>query len=228
MGEWSDWLASVGQVLRLGQAYRDEEPDDWPDRPSRALKGYVRCVRRTGDRSAIAVAVAQIRQLLDEDWSDPDTLELVDHLALPQPGGGRTRQDWLQAVADLLDETLEGASWPEESAPVTSYEWRTCYPDLAQVLGAAFHQDALAIHGSYEAALRDALDGVSRHRLGRAIGQAEEILYSGLDEATLTCGMRALGAGLEPPGAIARRVWLAALGGEFRTALGERDHDGRG
>jgi hypothetical protein len=218
MGERADWQASVGQILRLAQAYAGEATDDQPDRPSRALEGYLRCARRAGDYSLAAIAASQIRDLLEEDWTEPDIVEIVDHLFLPAPGDGRTHQEWLRVVADLLEARADGRWQPDDASPLTSFEWRTCYPDLAQVIGVSFHVDALQLHGSYEAALDEGLSG-SRFELNRAIGQLEEILVSDLDETTLKRGMRALGAHLLPPRGIAHGEWLTNIGSALRRAL---------
>jgi hypothetical protein len=219
MGERADWMASVGQVLRIAQAYAGEAADDEPGRPSRALEGYLRCVRRSGDDSLPGIAASQIHDLLDADWNEPDVVDVVGHLFLPTPDDGRSRRDWLGVVAELLEARAEGQPAPPDAPPVTAFEWRTSYPDLAQVIGGSFHNDALAIHGSYDAALAEDLASRTPFQLARAIGQLEEIIAGDLDEATLRRGIHALGAGLLPPGGITHREWLAAVGAALRKTL---------
>jgi len=201
-----EWLAQVAEIRRLARAYTQATGDDRPGRPSEALISYLRCLWREPDFGRAAIAVGQIRNLIDQDWDDADIVEAVRLLGLPRPSDGRTVYEWLQVVADLLEHALEHHDLPADAPPDSAYEWTTSFPDLTGLIATAYHQDTLVLHGSSENALADTALDASALALTRAVGQVHEILALGFSEDQLERGVRWMGLGIRNPASSYRKL----------------------
>jgi hypothetical protein len=166
----------------------------------------LRCLWREPDFGRAAIAVGQIRNLIDQDWDDADIVEAVRLLGLPRPSDGRTVYEWLQVVADLLEHALEHHDLPADAPPDSAYEWTTSFPDLTGLIATAYHQDTLVLHGSSENALADTALDASALALTRAVGQVHEILALGFSEDQLERGVRWMGLGIRNPASSYRKL----------------------
>lgn len=220
-----EWLAQVAEIRRLARAYTQGTGDDWPGRPSEALISYLRYLWREPDFGRAAIAVGQIRNLIDQDWDDADIVDTVRLLGLPRPSDGRTVYEWLQVVADLLEYALEHHDLPSDAPPDSAYEWTASFPDVTGLIATAYHQDALILHGSSERALADTVRDASALALTRAVGQVHEILALGLSEDQLGRGVRWMGLGIRNPTSSYRQLLLMIV--DVALADISRRHENR-
>ncbi|WMX44063.1 contact-dependent growth inhibition system immunity protein [Streptomyces roseicoloratus] len=175
-----------------------------------AVDGYLRQTWRTRPW-AIAVAAEQLRVYAD---NPPGRLRLRlgEYYRLPDVGlPPEELRDWLTGLADRLDESLATGQAPPPAPPVTPWEWRSRFPELAQLLGGWFSQDMPEEFGDHEAALADYLQGTDPGLVAQLTGELHDLLALPLDEDGLAIALAALGSEVEPPAPLSRAAWLASL-----------------
>jgi hypothetical protein len=198
MGDTVEWLADVGEIRRLAKAYNGVAGDE-PGRPSDELLAYLRVCMRERDMARIAVAVHQIRGLLEMDQNTDEFSDLMDALPLPRAEGDRSVLEWLSTVADLLEGALKSHRLPSAGAPGARFEWTSYYPSLARIITDASHQDVFALYGTLSNALLTTVHGCSMSDLARTIGQIHEILAWKMSEQSLIDGIHQMGFALDVP-----------------------------
>ncbi|MFF5973322.1 contact-dependent growth inhibition system immunity protein [Streptomyces sp. NPDC012769] len=175
-----------------------------------AVAGYLRHTWRTRPW-ALAVAAEQLRTLA-ENPPGRLRLRLGEYYRLPDLGlppeevGG-----WLTGLADRLDESLANGQAPPPGPPVTPWEWRARFPELAQLLGGWFTQDMPEEFGDHESALADYLEGTDPGLVAQLTGELHDLLALGLDEDGLAQALVTLGSEVEPPVPYSPGAWLAML-----------------
>jgi hypothetical protein len=198
MGITVDWLGAVGEIRQLARAYYGDARDE-DGKPSEELLAYLRYCAREGSFVRPAVAVRQIRDLIEENEDPQEFVEITDALPLPTPTGGKSTTEWLRIVADTLEGVVESHAFPPTGPPMARFEWITYYPSLATIISSAYHQDSFELHGSLENALAVTIHGHSAPELARAIGQVYEILAWHLSQQELIKGFGFMGLQVATP-----------------------------
>nr|WSX49215.1 contact-dependent growth inhibition system immunity protein [Streptomyces sp. NBC_00974] len=197
----------LDQVIHahLGRTADDEE----------VLTAYLRHCWRTRPW-AIAAAEHQLRTYAQ---NPPGRLRLRLGEFYPVPDVGLPDseiQDWLLRLADRLKESVETGAAPPPATPRTHWEWNARFPELAQLLGGWFSQDAPDEFEDHDAALRDYLDSTDPGLIAQLDGELHDLLSLPLDESDYAVALAELGMEVDPPAPYGPGAWLAELASRLR------------
>ncbi|MFH8881263.1 contact-dependent growth inhibition system immunity protein [Streptomyces californicus] len=185
-----------------------ESPD--PDTVPPALQAYL---RHTWHTRPWALSVAE-QQLREYARNPPGRLRLRlgEFYAVPDLGLPESRtQGWLSEMADHIKHSIETGEVPPPSAPRTHWEWHARFGELGQFLGGWFSQDMPDEFADHDAALRDYRAGADPQLTARLVGEINELLALGLEEADYVVAVGELGMEVEPPPPLTAERWLRAV-----------------
>lgn len=204
-----------GELDQVVSAYLGQPGDDEQDRPSRALRAYLRHTWHTRPW-ALSVAEQQLRAYAN---NPPGRLRqrLGEFYPVPDIGLPDSEiQSWLVQLADHIKQSIERGEVPRPSElPETRWEWHARFPELGQFLGGWFSQDMPDEFTDHEAAVRDYAVSTDHTLVARLVGEIRELLALGLDEADHAVAVAELGMELEPPGDHSPGSWLSAVADEL-------------
>ncbi|WP_329394865.1 contact-dependent growth inhibition system immunity protein [Streptomyces melanogenes] len=207
-----------GELDQVLHAYLGQRANDTPERPSTALTAYLRHTWHTRPW-ALATAEAQLRAYA-EDPPGRLRVRLGEFYAMPDVGLPDAEvRDWLLTVAGHIRRTVEEGEVPPPATPVTHWEWRARFPELAQLLGGWYSQDMPDEFADHDAALADYLATTDRFLVARLIGELHELLALGLAESDYPLAVAELGMEVDPPAPYTCDAWLAALATRLRPTV---------
>ncbi len=200
-----------GELDQVVRAYLGMPADDTPQKRSVALDAYL---RHTWHTRPWAVFVAE-NQAREHARNPPGRLRLHlgEFYAVPDVGLADTEvRAWLLIVADHLKQSVEhGRVPPPAATPLTPWEWRARFPELAQLLGGWFSQDMPDEFDDHDAALREYLDTTDPSLVARLGGELRELLTLDLEESGYGLAVAQLGMETDPPAPYTPGAWLAAV-----------------
>ncbi|MET9572996.1 contact-dependent growth inhibition system immunity protein [Streptomyces virginiae] len=206
-----DFDRRYGELHQVIGAYLGQPADDEPDRPSLALRAYL---RHTWHTRPWALSVAE-QQLRDYAHNPPGRLRrrLGEFYPVPDVGLPEASiQRWLLLLADHVKQSIEGGEAPRPSVlPETRWEWHARFPELGQFLGGWFSQDMADEFSDHAAAIRDYDGATDRSLVARLVGEIRELLALGLDEDEHALAVAELGMELDPPTQHSTGSWLASV-----------------
>jgi hypothetical protein len=238
---WAEWLPELRTLLEAyASVPREERFTDTDEVPSKAMRTYLRMATYYPGRAYRAT-----HEILDVLKYGLDEADVASNLAsMPPivPPPGRDREECLTAMLPHLAAFTEDHERAEPAFPETAWECRERLPNLAQLLGAYFHQDA----GADDEAI---LDGYVAHerdyRIAAAAREIRELRALGEDEedpeAAVRRAVRLLGAGVLPgsgglpgdgvpgdgvlPDAGPVTAWLDRIAARLDAHLAEAGHE---
>ncbi|MFD7258106.1 contact-dependent growth inhibition system immunity protein [Streptomyces sp. NPDC059874] len=206
-----DFDRRYGELDQVMGAYLGQPADDEPDRPSLALRAYL---RHTWHSRPWALSVAE-QQLRAYAHNPPGRLRqrLGEFYPVPDVGLAEAEiQGWLLLLADHIKQSVESGEVPRPSQlPETHWEWHARFPELGQFLGGWFSQDIPDEFTDHEAAVRDYADSTDRTLVARVVGEIRELLALELDEADYALAVAELGMELDPPAPHSTGSWLGSV-----------------
>ncbi|WP_328718569.1 contact-dependent growth inhibition system immunity protein [Streptomyces sp. NBC_00247] len=181
--------------------------DDTESRPGDALSAYLS--QTASDPGRAAEAVAEIEDLLTVGLFDEEMAEDVDLLPRINPPDGETVEGCLAVIGGHLRRSLTGPATSARTPPRTAQGWAERFPELAQMLGAYFHQDFPLDYSSHREALDDYISDTPESDLQQVAEEIREFLTLNESDQSLRKWTSALGRAVAPPTGVQLRPWLA-------------------
>ncbi|MCX4645208.1 MULTISPECIES: contact-dependent growth inhibition system immunity protein [unclassified Streptomyces] len=214
-----------GELDQVMRAYAGQTADDTEDKPSAALTAYLRHTWHTRPW-ALAAAETQLREY-SRNPPGRVRLRLGEFYSVPDVGLPEGDiQGWLAILADHIKQSIEEGEVPPPSSPLTHWEWRARFPEVAQFLGGWFSQDMPDEFADHDAAVTDYIATTDAQLVARLAGELHELLALPLDESDYAVALAELGMEIDPPTPYGPSGWLARVaeqvgGGGFVADYGE-------
>ncbi|WP_327297341.1 contact-dependent growth inhibition system immunity protein [Streptomyces sp. NBC_01197] len=204
---WAEWLPELRLLLEAySSVVREERFTDTDEITSKAMRSYLRMATYYPGR-----AFRVTREILDVLKYGLDEVDVASNLASMPPmitPPGRTREDCLIAMLPHLAAFTERGEVAEPAIPETSWEWCERLPNLNNLLGGYFHQDAElptdALLDEYTAAGA----GGPEHEVAAAAKEIGELLEICPAEECVEEAVEGLACSLMPPEGQTYTQWM--------------------
>ncbi|WP_231905067.1 MULTISPECIES: contact-dependent growth inhibition system immunity protein [Streptomycetaceae] len=185
---------------------------DSGDRPSLAMRGYLRAATRHPGR--VPRVISEIEKLLSCGPTEEILLQLADSGITPdrlQASDGASLDVYLGRMLPHLRAFVAGGERIEPSVPETWWEWEQRFPELKSLLGGNFYMYWQDDHADHEAVISEYLKYVDAETARAVVADIEGVRSVARTEKQLEGAFQNLGFHGYPPKGMTWSQWLARI-----------------
>jgi hypothetical protein len=221
------WFQELPRLLdSYAEVRHPEEPGGTPgdvdrdDRPSLAMRSYLRTAARHPGRAARVISEIEI--LVKHGPTDEVLLQLADSGIRPDRLGSSDDVSLGEHFGRMLPHLrafVANGEQVEDRAPETRWEWRQRFPELKSLLGAHFYMYWKDDYADHDAVISEYLDELDQETGAAVLQDIVDVRAIARTEKELERAFRVLGYHGYPPKGMKWSQWLNRIEERVRQHL---------